>query len=281
MAGVSPAIRFGKIGMNSLRWFILALVAGYGGILLLMYVAQRSMMYAPETLHMTPAEAGFPQAEEIALRSADGTRLFAWHVKPWPGHAVVLYFQGNGGAPRHRVPRFKPLVEDGTGLLALAYRGYAGSEGSPSEKGFIADALALYEFAAALYPASRIVLWGESIGSGVAVALAAQRPAAALILEAPFTSAADVAAISYPFVPVRLMMKDQFRSDERIRQAHLPLLVMHGALDRVVPITLGEKLFSLAGEPKRFVRFARGGHNDLDDFGALQTAQEFIRENVR
>src|SRR5581483_4821981 len=147
--------------MSGFRWFIVALLAGYGGVLLLMYVAQRSMMYVPETLHILPADAGFPQAEEITLTASDGTRILAWHVKPQEGHPVVLYFQGNGGAPRHRVPRFKPLVADGTGLLALAYRGYAGSDGSPSEQGFIADALALYDFAAARYPAGKLVLWGE------------------------------------------------------------------------------------------------------------------------
>jgi len=267
--------------MSGFRWFIVALLAGYGGVLLLMYVAQRSMMYVPETLHILPADAGFPQAEEITLTASDGTRILAWHVKPQEGHPVVLYFQGNGGAPRHRVPRFKPLVADGTGLLALAYRGYAGSDGSPSEQGFIADALALYDFAAARYPAGKLVLWGESIGSGVAVALAAQKPAAALILDAPFTSAADVGARAYPFAPVRLLMKDQFRSDERIGKVKAPLLIMHGALDRTVPIAFGEKLFALANEPKRFVRFTRGDHNDLDDYGALDTAKEFLQETVR
>jgi fermentation-respiration switch protein FrsA (DUF1100 family) len=267
--------------MSVLRWLLLAAVAGYGCILVLMYAAQRSIMYRPETMRTAPADAGFPQAEEITLTSADGTRLLAWFVKPQDGHPVVLYFQGNGGAPRHRVPRFKPLVADGTGLLALSYRGYAGSEGSPSETGFIADATALYDFAAAHYPADRIVLWGESIGSGVAVALAAQKPAAALILEAPFTSAAAVAVRSYPYLPVRLLMKDQFRSDERIGRVKMPLLILHGAADRVVPIALGEQLFSLANEPKRFVRFARGGHNDLDAFGALDTAKTFIAEVVK
>lgn len=267
--------------MSLVRWLVVLALVGYGGIVLLMYVAQRSMMYVPETLHTPPADAGFAQAEEIALTSSDGTRILAWHVPPKDGYPVVLYFQGNGGAPRHRVSRFKPLVADGTGLLALAYRGYAGSAGSPSEQGFIADALALYDFAVTRYAPDKLVLWGESIGSGVAVAIAAQKPAAAMILEAPFTSAADVGARAYPFAPVRLLMKDQFHSDERIGQVKMPLLIMHGALDRTVPIALGEKLFSLANEPKRFVRFARGNHNDLDDYGALDTAKGFIAEVVK
>ncbi len=260
--------------MNTVKWLVLVALIGYGGLVVLMYVAQRAMMYFPERARVAPADAGLPEAEEVTLTASDGTRVLAWHAAPRGGQPVILYFHGNGGALRHRVARFRPLVAEGFGLVALSYRGYGGSQGSPSEDGFIADALAAYDFAAARYP--RIVLWGESIGSGVAVAVAAQKPVAALILEAPFTSAADVGAGAYPFVPVRLLMKDQFRSDLRIGQVKAPLLIMHGALDRTVPVALGERLFSLANEPKRFVRFARGQHNDLDDHGALDTAKGFL-----
>src|SRR5690606_36442504 len=114
-----------------------------------------------------------------------------------------------------------------------------------SEDGLIADARAAYAFATARYEAKRIVLWGESLGGGVAVALAAERPVGRLVLEAPFTSAADVGARTYPFVPVRWLMKDQFRSDERIARVTTPVLVLHGAPDGVVPIALGEWLFEM------------------------------------
>ena len=126
----------------------------------------------------------------------------------------------------------------------LSYRGYGGSDGKPTEDGLIADARAAYDFARATYPDAKIVLWGESLGTGVAVALAAEKDVAAVILEAPFTSTADVAFSAYPFVPVRLLMKDQFRSDERIGKVTAPVLVMHGARDRIVPFRLGEQLFA-------------------------------------
>ena len=129
---------------------------------------------------------------------------------------MTLYFHGNGGALRYRVDRFRALTAQGDGLVALSYRGYAGSTGSPTEPGILNDARAAYDFAVARYPADRLVLWGESLGSGVAVALAAERPVARIVLEAPFLSAADVAAGAYPFVPVYWLMKDQFRSDLRI-----------------------------------------------------------------
>src|SRR6266581_7688701 len=165
---------------------------------------------------------------------------------------------------------------DGAGLLALSYRGYGGSSGSPSETGLIRDAEAAYEFAAARYGTARLALWGESLGTGVAVALAAAHPVAAIILDAPFTSAAAVGAAHYPFLPVRWLIKDPFYSDRRILDVRAPVLVLHGARDDVIPIALGEQLFALIPGPKQFVRFADAGHNDLDHYGATQAVREFL-----
>jgi uncharacterized protein len=138
------------------------------------------------------------------------------------------------------------------------------------------DAAAAYAFTAARYSADRIVLWGFSLGSGVAVALAAEQPVGKLILEAPYTSIADLAASLLPVMPVRWLLRDQFHSDERIAGVAAPLLIMHGGLDTTIPIAFGERLFALAHEPKQFVRFPEGGHNDLDNYGAIETARHFI-----
>ena len=243
---------------------------------MLMYVFQRSLMYFPDSVRTPPAAAGLPQAQEVILATADGEKLVAWHVPPQGAKPVVIYFQGNAGALNLRADRFKWLIADGTGLLALSYRGYGGSTGKPSEAGLIRDALAAYDFAIARYPAERIVLWGESLGTGVAVALGAERKIGGIILDAPFTSTTDVGAAAYPFAPVRWLMKDQFHSDERIARVKAPLLVLHGELDRIVPIAFGEKLFSLANDPKRMVRFPLGGHADLDDHGAKAAVKEFL-----
>ncbi len=266
---------------GALKSFLLILLAGYLALVAIMYLAQRALMYFPETLRVAPAAAGFAQAQEVALRAADGTALIAWHVPPQPGKPLVLYFHGNGASLRYRVHRFLPLVADGTGLVALSYRGYGGSAGRPSEEGLIADAQAAYEFARARHPDARLVLWGESLGSGVAIALATERAVGALILEAPFTSAADIGAAAYPFLPVRLLMKDPFRSDLRIGRVRAPILILHGARDRVVPISFGERLFALANEPKRMLRFDAGAHEDLDRHGALTAAREFLAEYER
>ena len=264
--------------MIALKWLLIVVVIGYVGMLALMYLFQRSLMYFPDTVRTPPAAAGLPQAEEVTLTSADGEKLVAWHVAPKGAKRVVVYFQGNAGGLNLRAGRFKWLIEDGTGLLALSYRGYSGSSGKPNEAGFIRDAIAAYDFAVARYSAKRIVLFGESLGTAVATALAAQRDVGAVILDAPFTSAVDVGAAAYPFLPVRWFMKDTFHSDERIVHVDAPLLVLHGEQDHIVPIAFGERLFKLAPEPKRMVRFPLGGHVNLDDYGAAKVIKAFLSE---
>ena len=254
---------------------IIALCA-YIALTAVVYVAQRSLMYFPDTAHVLPAAAGLPEAEEVPLTATDGVRIAAWHVPPRDGKPVILYFHGNGGALRFRVTRFRRVIADGIGLVALEYRGYGGSGGSPNEQGLIADAQAAYHFAAAHYPPQQLVLWGESLGSGVAIAVAAERPVSRVILEAPFTSAVALGARHYWYLPVRLLMKDQFRSDLRIGKVKAPVMIMHGVNDRVVPYAMGEQLFELANKPKHFVRFLDGGHEDLDDNGGLDAVARFL-----
>jgi uncharacterized protein len=259
-----------------LKWLLITLLVGYGAIVALAYFAQRSLLYFPERTHTTPAVAGLPQAEEVELATSDGERVIAWHVAPRSERPVVLYFHGNGGALAWRADRFRRIVADGTGLIALSYRGYGGSSGRPSEAGLLQDAEATYAFATARYPAERLVLYGESLGTGVAVALAAEHKIGKVILEAPFTSAVDVGAAAYPFLPVRLLMHDRFRSDQRIGKVTAPVLVIHGARDNVVPIAYGERLYALITAPKKFVRFPEGHHSDLDSHGAPAAVRDFL-----
>ncbi len=263
--------------MVLLRWLLIA-VAGYACLLALMYVFQRKLMYFPDPRRTPPAAAGLPQAEEVRLKTSDGETLVAWHVPPRAGKPVVLYFHGNAGALDLRVGRFKWLTADGSGLVALSYRGYGGSTGRPSEAGLIRDAVAAYAFAVARYEPARLVPWGESLGTAVATALAADHAVGGLVLDAPFTSAADVGAAAYPFAPVRWLIKDSFRSDRRIGKVKAPILILHGERDRVVPIRFGERLFALAPEPKRMVRFPHGNHVDLDDHGAADVVRKFLAE---
>jgi hypothetical protein len=265
--------------MAMLKFLLAAAVLIYGAMVVAMYLLHRSVMYpAPQTSRTAPAEAGFPQAQEIILDTADGEKIVAWHVPPQAGKPVVIFFHGNGEVIAWRVLRFRELTAAGIGLVAVSYRGYGGSTGSPSEAGLIADAEAAFRFAAERYPSERIVAWGYSLGSGVAVALASQHPVGKLILEAPFTSAADIGAAAFPFLPVRWLLKDGFHSDERIGAVRAPLLVMHGEKDTVVPIRFGERLFSLANQPKRMVRFPNGDHVNLEGQGVVKAGLAFLAD---
>lgn len=262
--------------MAFVKWAFIVLASGYLALTALMYVAQRKLMYFPEKARTAPAAAGFPAAQEVWLNPADGERVLAWHVPPRDGKPVILYFHGNGGSLRLRVDRFKRIVAEGYGLLALSYRGYGGSSGSPSEGGLIEDARAAYAYATERYP--RIALWGESLGTGVAIALAAEKPVERLILDAPYTAAVDVAAAVYWFLPVRLLMKDQFRSDLRIANVKAPVLILHGEADDVIPVSYGERLLAMIPGKKRMVRFKGGLHVDLDRLGAADEALKFLGE---
>jgi hypothetical protein len=263
--------------MTVLKWLVALLAGGYLGGLAVLFFAQRAFIFPiPQTQRTSPEAAGFPEAEEHVLPTSDGEKAIVWHVPAKPGHAVVIYFPGNGDFLAGLAGRFRDIVSDGTGLVALSYRGYAGSSGQPSEQGLLRDAAAAYAFTTARYAADRIVVWGFSLGSGVAVALAAEQPVGKLILEAPYTSIADVAASAFPMLPVRWLVRDRFHSDERIARVTAPLLIMHGARDATIPLRFGERLFALAHQPKQFVRFPEGGHNDLGDFGAVETARRFI-----
>lgn len=265
--------------MATLKWYLTFALTFYVGLVALLYFAQRTIQYFPERFRTAPAAAGLPEAEEVTLDTADGERVIVWHVPPRGDKPVFLYLHGNGASLRWRADRYRDLTADGSGLVALSYRGYGGSSGSPTEPGLIDDALAAYAFAAARYPSERIVLWGESLGSGLAVALAAEKPVARVVLQSPFTSAADIGASRYWFVPVRLLMKDQYRSDLRIGKVTAPVLVLHGDRDDIVPITQGERLYELITAPKRFVRIPGGGHNDLGR-RAVEAAKQFLAEKL-
>jgi len=263
--------------MTVLKWLLIVIAAGYACGLVGLFFAQRAVLFpAPTSERTAPQAAGFPEAEEHILTTADGEKVILWYVPARPGRPVVLYFHGNGDFLAGFFGRFRSIIADGTGVVALSYRGYAGSTGKPSEQGLLQDAAAAYAFTTGRYRADDIVLWGFSLGTGVAVAIAADHPVSRLILEAPYTSTVDVASAMLRIVPASLLMRDQFHSDRRIARITAPLLIMHGDADPVINISFGERLFALAHEPKQFVRFPGGGHENLGNFGAIETARHFI-----
>src|SRR5882757_2717195 len=267
--------------MTVLKWSLIVGAACYFGFVTLLYFAQRSMLYPiPEKTRTSPAAAGFPEAEEHILSTGDGEKLIAWHVPPRAAKPVIIFFHGNGDILAWRVPWFREMIAGGAGLIAVSFRGYAGSSGSPTEAGLLQDAEAAYAFANRHYAPERIVVWGFSLGTGPAVALAANQRIVWLILEAPYTSIVDVAAAAFPIAPVRWFMRDTFHSDQRIVNVTAPVLIMHGEQDRTIPIRFGERLYELARQPKQMVRFPEGGHDDLEHFGVMDVARAFLAKTV-
>jgi fermentation-respiration switch protein FrsA (DUF1100 family) len=258
-----------------------AVGATYVGLLGLLFVLQRPMMYPRDPTRADVSQSGIRGMEEITLRTEDGEMVVAWHLPPRaPDRPVLVYFHGNAGnmARPERLHRLRALADEGLGLLAVSYRGYGGSTGGPTEAGLHADARAAHAEALRRYGAARLVAYGESLGTGVAVRLAAERPVAAVILESPYMSTAAVAERVYGLFPVRLVMLDQFRSDEIIGRLRVPALVLHGDQDVIIPVEQGEQLYGLAPEPKRLVLFLGGGHEDLHRRGATGEVRAFLTD---
>lgn len=255
-------------------------LAGYLAVLGLLYAFQRNLLYPRDPARVELASAKLPGVEETVLTTSDGERLLAWVVPPREGKPVLLYFHGNAGnfGKEIKQARFRGLTEDGTGLFAVNYRGYGGSSGAPTEDGLLLDARTAHAAAAARFGAERLIGYGESLGTGVVLKLAAEQPLSAVILDAPYLSTAAVAQLVYPYVPVALLMKDQFRSDLVIGKVQAPLLVLHGERDSVIPFSQGQALYALANRPKRFIRFPEGNHENLHAHGSLPEIRRFLAD---
>ncbi len=257
---------------------LLLIIAGLYLLLLgAMYFGQRRLLYFPDPVRISPATVGLADVAERIIETPDGEKLVAWHGKARPGQPTLLYFHGNGGGLSVRANRFRQHLDRGRGVFMLAYRGYSGSTGAPSEAANVADARLAHAalVGQGVHPRD-IILYGESLGTGVAVQVAGGKPAAGLILESPFTSIVDRAVELYPWLPVRQLVKDRYDSQRHIPQLRLPLLILHGAADTVVPVRMGRRLFVLAKEPKQLVVLPGAEHNDLDRHGAFAAIDSWI-----
>ena len=260
-----------------LKWLVMVVAVLYGSVVAGMYLFQRRLVFDLRPNRVTPAAAGFPQAHEHVLTTDDAEEIVTWLRPPADAKKpLILMLLGNGDNLGAIADTLRAVTQDGSGVLAVAYRGYSGSTGSPTEPGLSLDAEAAYRFALGVVPASRLVLFGYSLGSGVAVPLAVRHDCAALILFAPFSSAVAVGAAAYPLIPVRFLMHDQFRSDEVIAKVKAPILMVHGERDQVIPFRFGRELFDAAADPKRFVAMPHSDHFTLFRDGGLAAIREFL-----
>ena len=247
----------------------------YLGVMALLFFNQRTLLYRPVADRAAPDLNG-PAIQVVRIETADGESLVGWWLPPENDRPTVLFFNGNAAGLSVQRGRWRRIADTGVGFLAVAYRGYDGSTGRPTEAGLHEDANAAYEWLTQRVDPGDEVIHGFSLGSGVATRLASQRPARALVLEAPFTSTADVAAARLPFAPVHLLMRDQYRSRDLIDQVGMPLLVLHGDADSVVPFDQGRTLYGMATPPKQFVRMVGSDHNTLVRDGAYDHIWRFL-----
>ncbi|WP_210191850.1 alpha/beta hydrolase [Rhodomicrobium sp. R_RK_3] len=220
---------------------------------------------------------GLTNVAEMELHTPDGQTLVAWYAMPEPGQPTLFYLHGNAGALLHRVGRVQLYRSQGYGVFLLAYRGFSGSTGTPSETKIVEDALMAFDKLSSFTPAdSKIVIYGESLGTGVAIQVAAKRQPAGVVLESPFSSAVDVGAHLYPYLPVYWLLKDRFESITYIGEVKAPLLVLHGERDRIVPPSLARKLFAAAPGPKKAYFIDEATHYTLYEHGAFDKVRSFL-----
>ncbi|MFQ5773062.1 MAG: alpha/beta hydrolase [Kiloniellaceae bacterium] len=247
------------------------------------FLMQRTLLYPGAKEAPDIAQAGVPGLQEVSTETADGLRLTHWYRPPVePDGPVVVVFHGNAGHLGDRVPKLAALMRAGFGALFAGYRGYGGNPGRPTEEDLTADARLLLDWLAGQgVGPERTVLFGESLGTGIAVKMAAERPTAALILEAPYTSIAELAQLHYWYLPARWLLLDKWNSLDRVGRIAAPLLVLHGARDRTVPLRYGRRLFEAAPEPKEFMVLEQGAHADLFDFPQVPSRViDFVRRHV-
>jgi len=266
-------------------WWLLIGVALLATLQLWVLWAQKRMSFWPDPQRQELAGAVSLGFSEVGIRTTDDLRLVGWWRPPDEQKAVVVFFGGNAGSIGDRRIFLEALAGNGYGVLGVNYRGYGGSEGSPSEKGIYIDGLSAYDFVCreqGIVP-QRVIAYGQSLGGAVAAQIALRRDVAALVIESSFTSGADMAKRVIPFLPLWLLMTYRFDNIHAVAKIKCPKLIVHGLRDETVPFEQGQALFAAACEPKRFYAIPGGMHNNILDAGGapyLDYLQEFIDSSV-
>lgn len=251
----------------------------YSGAVGLMYAKQRDLIYFPDMGRPDPANHDLPDVQVLTARTEDGLDLQFWYIKARSDYPTVVVFHGNAGNIGLFAARARMLADVGYGVALVEYRGYGGNPGTPTEQGLYRDARASLESLSRLgVPSSRVVLFGESLGSGVAVQMAVEGRGFVLALAAPYSRVSAVAGYRYPWLPTDLLLKDRFDSLDKIGRLKIPLYLIHGQRDGVIPFRFGKTLFEAAPQPKHFSIKPDAGHNNLWDFNLLPELTAFLTE---
>lgn len=259
--------------LRTLLSFLTVLLVSYLALVILAYLFQDRLLYFPSRqLRGTPAQRSL-SFENVTLDTADGERLHGWWIPAEPERAVLLFCHGNAGNISGRLESIRRFHHLGLSVLIFDYRGYGQSTGRPSEDGLYRDVDAAWRYLTEVRGTNPtdIIAFGRSLGSGPATWLATQHRIGALILESPFTSIPDVAAVHYPWLPVRLLARSRFGNLHRIPHVEAPVLIIHSPNDEIIPYVQGRRLFEATSALKSFLKLD-GGHND----GAFVTGNRYV-----
>jgi fermentation-respiration switch protein FrsA (DUF1100 family) len=253
-------------GIRLLRSLLIAAVSALIFWTIVLMIFEEKFIYFPQKYPRGAYDQApsIPNLRDCWIETEDNVTIHAWFAPAESAKATLVVSHGNAGNISHRYLLLRSLQRHGFNVLMYDYRGYGRSEGTPSEDGIYKDGLAAYDYAVSLPEVNpeRVFLWGTSLGGAVAIDVATHRQAAGLILESTFTSAKDVARVVYPFLPVQFFMQTKLNSIEKIRTLTIPILLIHGVHDSIIPIGLGRKLFNAANEPKDFYEISNADHND-------------------
>ncbi len=235
----------------SLINILILLLLGYLIITFALYFFQRNLLYYPSVDNYSGEKLNV-SVEKVKIKTEDDIELLSWyHTKDSKNYKTILFLHGNAGTLENRIYKINHLKNMNVNFLIIAWRGFSGNKGKPTEKGLYEDAKSAIKWLKNKgIKEENIIIHGESLGTGVAVEIAQNKNFAGVILEAPFTSMVSVGKSMYPFFPVSILLKDKYESDKKIKNIKSPILIMHGEVDKLVPFWMGKKLYNLANEPK-------------------------------
>ena len=267
--------------MNYFTTIILVIVFFYVLLLTLVFFFQRNLLYHPsvDNYLKDQAENEPTEIEKVKITTVDNIDLVAWfYNKDIKKFKTILFFHGNAGSLENRTYKLNHFKNLNVNFLIIAWRGYSGNKGKPNELGLYKDAESAIEWLRIKGVIEKsIILYGESLGTGVAVEVAQNKNYAGIILESPFTSMVNVGQKYYPFFPVRFLLQDKYESYKKINNISAPMLIIHGKLDKIVPYEMGKKMYELSNEPKFFYSQEYGDHMVDYDEKLLSALRKFIQ----
>ena len=236
---------------NLILEIVFGILAIYILVLILLFIFQRNLMYHPDENNYFGDKLEI-NIEKVKVNTSDNLNLLAWfHKKDLKKFKTIVYFHGNAGKLENRIHKLNHFKDMNVNFLIIAWRGFSGNEGKPSEEGLYEDGNSSIKWLKNLGLTEKdIIIYGESLGTGVATEIAQNNNFAGLILETPFTSMIDAAKNFYPYIPVDLILKDKYKNNLKIKNINIPLLVMHGEADQIVPFWMGKKIYEIANKPK-------------------------------